>query len=116
MAISREEVRRIAALAALRLSDDEADRLAGELADILDHFDALRELGTGQHRDTGAHGDTGTPLRPDAGAPDPLDYPPGEAAPAFEDGFFTVPRLASHGEAAESLDTPSEAGGPEAAS
>jgi aspartyl-tRNA(Asn)/glutamyl-tRNA(Gln) amidotransferase subunit C len=36
------------------------------------------------------------PLRVDAGPPYPLARPPGSFAPSMRDGFFLVPRLASH--------------------
>lgn len=35
------------------------------------------------------------PVRPDTAPPDPLALPPSALAPAWEAGFFTVPRLAA---------------------
>jgi aspartyl-tRNA(Asn)/glutamyl-tRNA(Gln) amidotransferase subunit C len=46
MAISRADVRHVARLARLGLSDDEMDRLALELDHILDAMQALRDLDT----------------------------------------------------------------------
>ena len=104
MSISADEVRRIAALAALELSDDEVDRLAGELSDILGHFEALEgaeeaEGFTAEGAESAEGTAGGTPLRPDEPAADGLEADPGAAAPGWAAGFFTVPRLASHGTA-----------------
>jgi aspartyl-tRNA(Asn)/glutamyl-tRNA(Gln) amidotransferase subunit C len=46
MSITREEVRRIALLARLRLSDAEEERLTDELGHILEHMTALGRLDT----------------------------------------------------------------------
>lgn len=42
--IEREQVLHVARLARLRLSDDEVERMAGELSGILDHVDRIGEL------------------------------------------------------------------------
>ena len=42
--IDREQVHHIARLARLRLTEEEVDRMAGELSGILDHVEALSEL------------------------------------------------------------------------
>jgi hypothetical protein len=41
------------------------------------------------------------PLRVDTGPPIPLARPPESFAPSMREGFFLVPRLASHEDAAE---------------
>ena len=46
--LDRDEVRQIAKLARLSLSDDECDQLAAELTDILGHFTALADLEAGE--------------------------------------------------------------------
>jgi hypothetical protein len=94
--LERAEVARIAALARVPLSDEEADRVTGQLADILRHIDVLREAERGDPAPHGASPDAGeastmTPPR------DPLLVPPGELAPGWHDPFFTVPLLAGHG-------------------
>ena len=97
-AITPDDVRRIAELAALRMAADEVDRMTRELASILEHMDALGEAridgreGTGDRR--------AAPLRADHPDPDRLAEPPGAGAPEWRDGFFTVPRLSSHDAAA----------------
>ncbi|MBL8145834.1 MAG: Asp-tRNA(Asn)/Glu-tRNA(Gln) amidotransferase subunit GatC [Anaerolineae bacterium] len=46
MELSREEVRKIAELAKLELSDDEVTLYAGQLTHILQYFHTLQELDT----------------------------------------------------------------------
>lgn len=46
MRLSREEVERVAELAKVGLSEDELERLRGQLSDILDHIEILNELDT----------------------------------------------------------------------
>ncbi len=46
MELSREEVKRIALLARLGLSEDEAERMRGQLADILENFEILKGVDT----------------------------------------------------------------------
>lgn len=111
MSISPGEVRRIAALAALELDDDEVDRLAGELSDILGHFELLRGAedaepltAEGAERAEEVSGGVAESegrarLRPDEPVADRLEADPGADAPGWAAGFFTVPRLGSHGAA-----------------
>jgi aspartyl-tRNA(Asn)/glutamyl-tRNA(Gln) amidotransferase subunit C len=42
--IEREQVLHVARLARLRLSDEEVERMAGELSGILEHVDRIAEL------------------------------------------------------------------------
>lgn len=46
MKITNEEVRRVAELASLALRDDEVERMAKDLDDILSHIDKLNQLDT----------------------------------------------------------------------
>lgn len=43
--IEREQVLHVARLARLRLSDEEVERMTGELSSILDHIEKISELG-----------------------------------------------------------------------
>jgi aspartyl-tRNA(Asn)/glutamyl-tRNA(Gln) amidotransferase subunit C len=95
VALSLEEVRRIAGLARLRLSPDEEQKFAGQLSAILDHVRQLEELDvSGVEPMTHALAAGEVPaLRPDAERP---GLPPGEAlaaAPAREGTCFKVPRI-----------------------
>lgn len=92
MAVTPDEVGRIAALAMLRLDDDELDTITGQLNVILDHVDALGSLDTAEV-EAFHDGTVGAPLRPDEPGADPLASEPGTDAPGWDSGFFTVPRL-----------------------
>jgi aspartyl-tRNA(Asn)/glutamyl-tRNA(Gln) amidotransferase subunit C len=46
MKITKEEVQRVAELASLALRDDEVERMAKDLDNILSHMDKLNELDT----------------------------------------------------------------------
>ena len=46
MSLTPEEVRRIARLARVGLSDDEVSRFQGQLSEILDYFQRLQEVDT----------------------------------------------------------------------
>ncbi|MGK7313232.1 MAG: Asp-tRNA(Asn)/Glu-tRNA(Gln) amidotransferase subunit GatC [Candidatus Longimicrobiales bacterium M2_2A_002] len=123
MSISADEVRRIAALAALELSDDEVDRLAGELSDTLGHFEVIRDADgaedlTAEGAERAEGPGSGARLRPDEPVADRLEADPAAEAPGWMAGFFTVPRLGSHGAAddadtadsADSADSPASGG------
>ena len=94
MSISLEDVRHIAALARLGISDERARSVAIELSSILEHMEVLARVDTGDAAGTIAQ--PGMALRPDAGPPIPLLRPPADFAPMSRDGFFLVPRLATH--------------------
>lgn len=92
-----EEVRRIAELARLRISAREEATFAGQLSEIVDYIDQLRELdeGAASLEDTEAAGDTA-----DNDLPRPADAA-GSAlldrfldnAPASLDRFLLVPQV-----------------------
>ena len=90
MAVTREEVRRIAALAELAVDDAAAEELEGQLSRILDYVRQLEELDTGA---TQVADDRAVRLRADVVAADPLLRPPPEFAAAMTEGLFVVPRL-----------------------
>ncbi len=94
MALSLEEVRRIAALARLRLSPEEEQTFAVQLSAILGYVEQLRELDVSAVEPmTHALAGGDVPLRADA-LHDSLA--PAEAlanAPAREGTCFKVPRI-----------------------
>jgi aspartyl-tRNA(Asn)/glutamyl-tRNA(Gln) amidotransferase subunit C len=93
MAVTFDEVRHIAALARLGVPDDRMPVLAKELSAILGHMDVLQSVNV----DSGSTPDAaGMPLRADSGAQYQLAHPRESFAPAMRDGFFLVPRLATH--------------------
>lgn len=116
MAVDRDEVRRMAALARLRLEPEALDRLAREVGSILEHMEVLAQAGapgtaTPEAADSPADGDGGAdggePSPDSEASPDSLTRPPGDAAPAWSEGFFLVPRLP----AMEGEEEPPEDGG-----
>jgi aspartyl-tRNA(Asn)/glutamyl-tRNA(Gln) amidotransferase subunit C len=100
MAVTIDDVRHIAELARLGLDPERTRSLVAELNTILGHMEALSKVNTAGVEPTAGIGASGTPLRPDTGAPPRLVRAPQAFAPAMRDGFFLVPRLATH-EAAE---------------
>jgi aspartyl-tRNA(Asn)/glutamyl-tRNA(Gln) amidotransferase subunit C len=100
MAVTPDEVLRIAELARLKLDDSRVDALARELSAILGHIEVLSGVDTSQV-EAEQHNES-TPLRQDSGPPDPLLHPIESFAPEVKQGFFMVPRLATHEDMPES--------------
>ena len=101
MAVTIDDVRHVAALARLGLSDERATALVAELNGILGHMAALQAVKTAGEQEVVGVGAAGAPLRPDVGGrSDTLATPLAEFAPQLRDGLFLVPRLSTH-EAAE---------------
>ena len=94
MAVTLDDVRHIASLARLSVSDDRASALVAELNTILAHMDVLSGVSTDASVETSAA--RGAPLRPDADPQIPLERPRDSFAPRMQDGFFLVPRLSTH--------------------
>ena len=99
MAVTEQDVRHVAALARLGLEPARVPALVQELNGILRHMDALAKVGTKLVEAVEGIGSSGMPLRTDSGPPYPLSQPHEEFAPATRDGFFLVPRLATHTDA-----------------
>ena len=100
MAVTEQDVRHVAALARLGLEPARVPALVQELNGILRHMEALAKVGTRLVDPVEGVGSSGMPLRTDGGPPYPLARPREEFAPATRDGFFLVPRLATHTDAA----------------
>ena len=96
MSISLDEVRHIAALARLGISDERARLAADELSSILAHMQVLSRVDDERGADSAGDSHNGMTLRPDAGPPIPLLRASAFFAPEMRDGFFLVPRLATH--------------------
>jgi aspartyl-tRNA(Asn)/glutamyl-tRNA(Gln) amidotransferase subunit C len=93
--ISIEEVRHIASLARLGITEERARAVALELSSILEHMQVLSRVET-RDLDEESESPAGTTLRPDVGPPIPLHRATAAFAPELKDGFFLVPRLATH--------------------
>lgn len=93
MPLSRDEVERIAALARIALTEDELDRTAGQLAQVLGLFEQLRAVDTaGVEPMTNPHDQT-LRLRDDI-ADEADRREAGQAmAPAVERGLYLVPKV-----------------------
>ncbi|MGH7625240.1 MAG: Asp-tRNA(Asn)/Glu-tRNA(Gln) amidotransferase subunit GatC [Gemmatimonadaceae bacterium] len=99
MAVTRDDVAHIAALARLALDEAQITRMVTELNGILAHMDVLQQVSTGGDSGAATDGATeqaGMPLRRDAGPPLSLARPLESFAPSMRDGFLLVPRLATH--------------------
>jgi aspartyl-tRNA(Asn)/glutamyl-tRNA(Gln) amidotransferase subunit C len=91
--IRKEEVREIAVLARLALSDDEIARMTQDLDAILGYVDALRDLDTSSTLPMTHAVPFDCPLRPDVAEP-PLSVDDAlRNAPRREASFFQVPRI-----------------------
>jgi aspartyl-tRNA(Asn)/glutamyl-tRNA(Gln) amidotransferase subunit C len=102
VAISIDDVHHIARLARLGVTDERAQSLVRELNTILEHMDVLSRVDTAGMHEVSGVGAAGAPLRADVGPPIPLARPREDFAPRMNDGFFLVPRLATHDDATES--------------
>lgn len=99
MAVSEDEVRHVAALARLGLDPARIPTIAAELNGILAHMEVLSKVRTSAVAAVTGVGAAGAPLRVDGGNQLPLVRPREAFAPAMRDGFFLVPRLATHEDA-----------------
>jgi len=97
--IDRDQVLHVARLARLRLTDEEVERMAGELSSILDHIEKIGELDLEEVAPTAHVVELENVLRPD----EPRPSLPRERALAQApdtDGFgFRVPSPGATGEA-----------------
>jgi aspartyl-tRNA(Asn)/glutamyl-tRNA(Gln) amidotransferase subunit C len=90
MALSADEVRYIARLARVALSDEEVARLQGQLSDILDHFAVLNEVDTEGVPPTAQTFEMTNVLREDETAPSNTRDEILANAPREDGGYFRV--------------------------
>ena len=97
MPVSESDVLHVAALARLAIEPARLPGLVKELNGILEHMEVLERVeGGGETWDVGGSG-SATPVRSDDGNSSvPLQVSREVFAPLMRDGFFLVPRLASH--------------------
>ena len=89
--IDRDQVLHVARLARLRLSDEEVERMSGELSGILEHVDRIAELDLDDVEPTSHVVDLENVLRPDVPRPSWPKEVILEQAPDPADGAFRVP-------------------------
>ena len=99
MAVTPNDVRHIAQLARLGVAEDRLPALVTQLNGILEHMQVLSEVNVPTDALSSDAG-PGMPLRDDESNPIPLERGRDAFAPAMRDGFFLVPRLATHGASA----------------
>lgn len=97
MAVSEDDVRHVASLARLGVDPARLPSLVSELNGILEHMEVLGAVDTGSQVSDVGSTTTATALRSDVdGSSVPLAIPRESFAPEMRDGFFLVPRLATH--------------------
>ena len=102
MAVTIDDVKHVAALARLGLTDERAAALVQEMNTILGHMDALSAVDTSGVDGVAGVGASGLSVRADSGPPIPLARSLDAFAPGVRDGFILVPRLSTHDTAEES--------------
>jgi len=98
-AVSIDDVRHVATLARLGLTDERARALTRDLNTILEHMQVLSGVNTAGVPEAVAVGGAGMRLAPDHGPSVPLQAPPESFAPEMRDGLIAVPRLSTHEDA-----------------
>jgi aspartyl/glutamyl-tRNA(Asn/Gln) amidotransferase C subunit len=93
LSVPREEVERIAGLAALALDPAELPELTAQMDRIVGFVARLAEVESLQDLPDLPEAPVDSPLREDVVLPADLSRSPAELAPEFVDGFFVVPRL-----------------------
>ena len=101
--VTVQDVRHVATLARLGLTDQRARELTQDLNTILEHMDVLSRVDTEGVDEGVGTGTVGMRLREDKGPPIPLAESPEAFAPEMRAGFFIVPRLSSHEDADDGL-------------
>jgi aspartyl-tRNA(Asn)/glutamyl-tRNA(Gln) amidotransferase subunit C len=89
--IDREQVLHVARLARLKLTDDEVERMSGELSGILEHVERISELDLDGVEPTSHVIELENVLRPDEPRPSWTREEILERAPDPADGAFRVP-------------------------
>ena len=83
MRLSKDEVRYIALLARVGMSDDDIERMRDEMSNILEHFDVLQQVDTEGVEPTGHSADLESVMRDDEVA----------ASQPVEDVFANAPQV-----------------------
>lgn len=99
MSVSIDEVKHVAMLARLGLTEERAQSLTRDMNTILEHMGALAKVKTDGVEEFVSGDEAGMRLRRDEGPAAPLSAPPQSFAPEMREGLFIVPRLATHEDA-----------------
>lgn len=95
MAVSREEVRKVAGLAELAVDEADLDRLVEQFNAIVAYVAQLDAVPADPAVEAFSPGPVAVRWREDVPGAEPLALPPSALAPVYKDGFFVVPRLSS---------------------
>ena len=98
MKLTTEEVRHLAVLARVGMTDQEVERMRDQMSNILEHMDVLQQADTEGVEPTAHPLPIHTVLREDEIAP---SYEPDKAlqnAPHRDGSFFAVPKVLNQGE------------------
>ena len=98
MTIDRQEVKKVANLARLNITEAEEEAFTTQLNSILDYFDRLSELDTSDVPPTTRAIETSNITRPDKLAPFTAKDELLKAAPEQQGDFFRVPKIISSDE------------------
>ncbi len=98
MATERIDVRGVARLARLALSEEEIERYGTQLEDLLRHVDELKELDTSSVAATAQVIESRNVVRPDAVVPCLAHDVVMAGAPQPQNGFFRVPKIIAEAE------------------
>lgn len=102
MAVTHEDLLHIADLARVGVDETRVAELTRELSSILAHMEELAQVDTSTVALAAGVGSGGTPLRSDDRVAPLMQGSLESFAPSMRDGFFIVPRLATHEDPAES--------------
>lgn len=91
--ISEEQVRHVANLARLGLTDEEVERMGDQLGAILDSIEQIQQLDLEGVRPTANPLNLTNVLRPDEPGPELSTGKALANAPEPDDGLFAVPRI-----------------------
>jgi aspartyl-tRNA(Asn)/glutamyl-tRNA(Gln) amidotransferase subunit C len=97
MAISEEQVRHVALLARLELSDDEIEQIGGDLNSILEHIDEIQQLDLEGVEPTAHPLDVVNMTRKDVIKPGLSQDDALKNAPEVESGSFVIPQIVGPG-------------------
>ena len=90
MKLSSEEVKRIALLARLGITDDEVEKMRGQLSDILENFEVLQEVDTTEVLPTSQVTGLENVTKDDEVLPSLSQEDVLANAPRKQDGFFKI--------------------------
>lgn len=93
MKLSKEEVEHVAWLARLELTDEESERMAGQLNQLMVHFEKLQELDTTEIAPTSHSIPMENVFREDAAGPSLPVEAAVSNAPEANDNYFVVPQI-----------------------